>query len=43
MGLFSLFYRIHCSQTCRDKLNHIGGYHLEERGMTNVKVKISFF
>ncbi len=34
----SLAYRIHVSQASADLLNEIGGYHLEFRGVTELKV-----
>ena len=31
--------RIHCSQPCKEKLDILGGYHFEEKGVTQVKVR----
>ncbi|XP_046551742.1 guanylate cyclase 32E-like [Haliotis rubra] len=31
--------RIHCSQQCKDKLDHLGGYCLQERGIVSMKGK----
>ena len=31
--------KIHCSSPCKMKLETLGGYHLEERGQTNLKGK----
>lgn len=36
---FVLALKIHCSQTCRDLLLALGGYHLIERGMVSLKGK----
>lgn len=37
--VFVLALKIHCSQTCRDLLLALGGYHLIERGMVSLKGK----
>ena len=35
-----LALRIHVSSHCKSLLDNIGGYHLEERGWTSMKVTI---
>ena len=38
-NLISYLHRIHCSAPCKMKLESLGGYHLEERGKTQLKVR----
>lgn len=31
--------QIHCSEELKSILDHLGGYHLKERGLVNMKVR----
>ena len=37
---YDLSFRIHCSEPCSDILNKLGGYHLQQRGITQLKVGV---
>lgn len=35
--------KIHCSEACKQLLDKLGGYYLEERGVVNMKVKVNLY
>ena len=41
VGLFSIALHIHVSVECKALLDNIGGYHLVERGLVDIKASLS--